>query len=274
MKINFKLIFTILMSLTLLNSCQIEKRHFRDGYNITSVFNSKKALKKESKTPQNSPSNEEQNQNSVYASSGNISEEIALTKEFKNFNQNKKSIEVGNGSEKFYETNKCDLITLKSGEDKSVKVIEVNDSEIKYKVCDNLDGPLFVTKKSDIFRITYSNGTVEVFDKNSPLNKDNYVNTSKTETENQGSQNQETNVLAIIGLIAGILAIITSIIPILGWFFGLLGFVLGLIAFNQIKKSPTKFKGLGLAKAAMICGGIGFVLGLGWFLLNLLILLS
>jgi hypothetical protein len=262
------------MSLTLLNSCQIEKRHFRDGYNITSVFHSKKALKKESKTPQNSPSNEEQNQNSVYASSGNISEEIALTKEFKNFNQNKKSIEVGNGSEKFYETNKCDLITLKSGEDKSVKVIEVNDSEIKYKVCDNLDGPLFVTKKSDIFRITYSNGTVEVFDKNSPLNKDNYVNTSKTETENQGSQNQETNVLAIIGLIAGILAIITSIIPILGWFFGLLGFVLGLIAFNQIKKSPTKFKGLGLAKAAMICGGIGFVLGLGWFLLNLLILLS
>jgi len=69
------------------------------------------------------------------------------------------------------------------------------------------------------------------------------------------------------------LAIITSIIPILGWFFGILGFVLGLIAFNQIKKSPTKFKGLGLANAAMICSGIGFMLGIGWFVLNLLILL-
>jgi hypothetical protein len=69
------------------------------------------------------------------------------------------------------------------------------------------------------------------------------------------------------------LAIITSIIPLLGWFFGILGFVLGLIAFNQIKNNPSKFKGLGLAKAAMICSGIGFMFGLGWFVLNLLILL-
>jgi hypothetical protein len=68
------------------------------------------------------------------------------------------------------------------------------------------------------------------------------------------------------------LAIITSIIPILGWFFGILGFVFDLIAFNQINKEPTKFKGLGLAKAAMICSGIGFVLGVGWFFLSLLLL--
>ena len=56
-----------------------------------------------------------------------------------------------------------DAITKKSGEDIQAKILEINQSEIKYKKFDNLDGPIFSLLKSDILLIRYSNGTKEIF---------------------------------------------------------------------------------------------------------------
>ena len=56
-----------------------------------------------------------------------------------------------------------DLITKRNGEDISAKILEVNQTEIKYKKFDNIDGPTFTVSKSEILIVRYENGTNEVF---------------------------------------------------------------------------------------------------------------
>jgi len=56
-----------------------------------------------------------------------------------------------------------DLITKKTGEDIQAKILEVGQTEVKYKKSDNLTGPTFSISKSDVIMIRYENGTKDVF---------------------------------------------------------------------------------------------------------------
>ncbi len=56
-----------------------------------------------------------------------------------------------------------DVITQKSGEDIQGKILEVNQTEIKYKKFDNQNGPTFTLLKSDVLMIRYENGTKDIF---------------------------------------------------------------------------------------------------------------
>ena len=42
------------------------------------------------------------------------------------------------------------------------KVLEIDDNNIKYKKFSNITGPTYVIKKSEVFKIKYSNGTSEI----------------------------------------------------------------------------------------------------------------
>ena len=55
-----------------------------------------------------------------------------------------------------------DVILLKDGSEIKAKVTEIGVQEIKYKKFDNLEGPVYTLKKSDVFMITYENGQKEV----------------------------------------------------------------------------------------------------------------
>jgi hypothetical protein len=57
-----------------------------------------------------------------------------------------------------------DLITKKDGNEIRAKVTEVDLEVIRYKQFDNQTGPTYVMSKSEIFRIKYENGRIEVFD--------------------------------------------------------------------------------------------------------------
>ena len=48
-----------------------------------------------------------------------------------------------------------DVITKKSGEDILSKILEVSQSEIRYKRFDNPDGPDYIILKSDVLMIRY-----------------------------------------------------------------------------------------------------------------------
>ena len=72
-----------------------------------------------------------------------------------------------------------DLITKRSGEDIQAKILEVNQTEIKYKKFDNQDGPTFTISKSDVLMVRYENGTNEVFTQTE----------NRTNNYNQGSNN-------------------------------------------------------------------------------------
>lgn len=56
-----------------------------------------------------------------------------------------------------------DIITMKDGSDIRAKVLEIGAREIRYVDFDNLDGPVYVLKKSEVFRIVYQNGKSELF---------------------------------------------------------------------------------------------------------------
>lgn len=56
-----------------------------------------------------------------------------------------------------------DTIRLVNKTIQVVKVIEIGINEIKYHRFDNIDGPVYVTSKSDIESIKYFNGQVESF---------------------------------------------------------------------------------------------------------------
>ena len=56
-----------------------------------------------------------------------------------------------------------DIVTKRDGSEFTAKVIEVGESEIKYKKFDNLEGPTYTIKVSDVFMVKYENGSKDVF---------------------------------------------------------------------------------------------------------------
>ncbi|ALW84723.1 hypothetical protein AUC43_06275 [Hymenobacter sedentarius] len=59
-----------------------------------------------------------------------------------------------------------DLLTKRTGEAVSVKVVEITPSEVKYRRTDNPDGPLISIWRSDVYTIRYANGTQELLNSN------------------------------------------------------------------------------------------------------------
>lgn len=57
-----------------------------------------------------------------------------------------------------------DVIILKDGDDIEAKVLEINESDIKYKKFSNVTGPTYTLKKSKIFMIRYESGDKDMFD--------------------------------------------------------------------------------------------------------------
>ena len=56
-----------------------------------------------------------------------------------------------------------DVLTKRNGEQLAVKVLEITQTEVKYRRTDNPDGPLISLWRSDVLTVRYANGTQEVF---------------------------------------------------------------------------------------------------------------
>jgi hypothetical protein len=56
-----------------------------------------------------------------------------------------------------------DIITLRTGEIINAKVSEVGVNEVRYFKSSNINGPVYVTVKTDISQIVYENGVKDVF---------------------------------------------------------------------------------------------------------------
>ena len=84
-----------------------------------------------------------------------------------------------------------DILTKKNGEDIKVKVIEINQTDIKYKKSDNPSGPTFVISKSDAMMIRYEDGTKDMF--NDVSNTNNSNNTNNSEMYSRGKEDAIMN---------------------------------------------------------------------------------
>lgn len=56
-----------------------------------------------------------------------------------------------------------DIITFTDGNSIKAKVIEMSDTEVKYYLVDDLEGPLYVKSTSKLYSITFKNGRIEKF---------------------------------------------------------------------------------------------------------------
>ncbi len=148
----------------------------------------------------------------------------------------------------------CDKITFLNGNEEDVKLIEIGDDCLKYRRCDNLDGPIYTISKSKIFMIVYSNGNKEVIEHEEEKQKSLENNIQTYNNQTNYSSEPETHGLAIASLVLGILG-----------FIPLAGVIFGAIAIEKIKKDPKRFKGKGIATA-------GFILSLAWLFLLILLL--
>jgi hypothetical protein len=106
-----------------------------------------------------------------------------------------------------------DTLTMRSGENIIVKIIEVGSTEVKYKKVTNLNGTMYSTLKSDLMLIRYENGSKDDF---SSIN----IESPKSDEYqyNQG-YNDATKYYKSYKL-ASTAVFFTSAFPLYGWFLG------------------------------------------------------
>ena len=129
----------------------------------------------------------------------------------------------------------CDNIILKDGKEISAKVLEVTPDLIKYKKCDNLEGPLFSINKSDVIMIRYSDGTKDIIKGN---------NNSKLESG-------RFDIYGLLALVFGVTALLTTIVYT--WIFSSVALVLGVIGlFKKNSRKTLSIIGLAFGLLAFI----------------------
>jgi hypothetical protein len=115
------------------------------------------------------------NQNLIYNDFKSVNLKLPAKKTIKTFKAIKKLID-----------NNCAKIIFKNGDEIEAKIIEITPDLVKYKKCDNLDGPLISEKKSALLMIRYENGTKDLFNNIEELSSDN-SSQSKAKTYNTNS---------------------------------------------------------------------------------------
>lgn len=145
----------------------------------------------------------------------------------------------------------CDVILLKSGSNISATQIEISEDEVKFKKCEDPEGPNYFVPISGIQQINYADGSTQSFDekKLAPTLQTVIQPAITNATE------PKTHVLSILSFIFGL-----GLNP-------LLGFIFGIIALKKIGKDPTRFKGMGLAS-------VGLVMSTIWLFLLIYLLLG
>jgi hypothetical protein len=145
------------------------------------------------------------------------------------------------------QVSKCDTIILKTGSVIFAKVEEISQTEVKYRRCDNLSGPLNTIIKSDVSSIRYINGTRDNF---TPVVDVTYTPAFSP----QNNLPQQTQGLAVAGFISSVVGLFIASIPL-----GLLAIIFGGISLKKIRRSQGRLRGRGLAIAGIVIGIIDVV---------------
>ena len=253
----------LLMSILLLCACSLEKRVHRPGYHISwnETENASNTQKFDTRT---------KDANDVSSSKDNTSGEGSNFINSKALSPITRSISqtlhnIGNAlpyKKKLLRNEAdsliaCDILTLNTGQDIEVKVLEVGTTIIKYRRCDNLDGPIVSINKSEAFMIKYSNGHKDVFAASQEV--------AGTPGKSSGFS---ADGLALASLILGILSLLVIYLAPL---FGLLALVLGALSLKQKDPRTDQKKAKTLSIIGMVCGGLSLLI-VGAYVLAVLLI--
>ncbi|MCX8143127.1 MAG: hypothetical protein N3F62_02590 [Bacteroidia bacterium] len=160
----------LILIIFIFDSCSFQKRLYRKGYYVDWTFSKNFVSKSIQQTEKQEVLYSENSlkPNQVF----NISNYLA-PKEIISTNDNRKTFNK-TSFKSYNKKDTCgDKLILKSGDEFVVKIIEISDKEIKYKRCDNYDGPLYTISKSKVYAIVYSNGITEHIIDDSIISKSN-----------------------------------------------------------------------------------------------------
>ncbi len=97
-----------------------------------------------------------------------------------------------------------DIILKNNTEEILAKVEEISETEIRYRLWDYLDGPIRVIKTSEVFRIKFSNGDIEVFNTTkSSDNVENQVFAPSSKSYKVGDVYRENGLLGVVVNVTG-----------------------------------------------------------------------
>lgn len=219
-----KRLLVLLITTALITSCSVMKRHYMGGFYVY----------KKSKT------------NSISLPSRtdpvhlHVAEIVSIPREIKDESILTSKTEFPEIKNHFINyTDPCgDIITLKNGEDLKCKVLEVGVNEIKYKLCDNMDGPIRIVSRKDVFSIKYANGIKEVI---------------KDAQQEQKPQSYSGNDKRMHwGAVAGFILSLVGV--------SVLGIIFSLIGVTAIRKHPEKYEGGLLATIGVFLGVVGLLI--------------
>ncbi|MCX8143128.1 MAG: energy-coupling factor transporter transmembrane protein EcfT [Bacteroidia bacterium] len=242
---NFYHYLLLLLTLFVNSDCSYQKRLYRKGYYVDWLS------QKHSSSQKNFSSAQKENsfisiisiENTLPSFPSNfIPNHFQVQEEYSTVVASQQSTQhfIKNKSSLLQDT--CgDKLILKSGDEYLVKIIEITEKEIKYKRCDNLDGPIYSVSKEKIYVIIYRNGYKE------------YIYTEQSSDDNVSKTSNKTKSYPV----SLILALVFSGLTII--YIGI--FLLPTIPFlarnarRLIQKYPDKYTGNGSAGCLMI-GGI------------------
>ncbi len=211
-------------------SCKVEKRIYRKGYHV--VWNHHKS------------NDQKQNNNTEVSATKIEAPEVVVVSASTNTFQN---TDIKAGSTIVIGKDTCgDVIYLKNGEKIKVKVLEVAHDIIKYKRCDNLDGPLFTVRKSSLAMLQYYNGIKEDL-------------TFEASTTLEQGQTRPTPAKKQNGM--GLAAFISAIAIFLSAGLTLpFAMIFGIISMGQFKREPDKYTDKWMPRVALIICAVLFFL--------------
>ncbi len=252
------------------SSCTIKKRAYRKGYYVEWNHHHSAIANTESKKPAVQIEPKQENvAKSKQEKADNNSEPALIAFSNKIIAQGGISIK----RKSLFSKDGCgDIIIMKNGDEVKCKVTEINETEVQYKRCDNLDGPIVIVKKQEIFKIKYANGSEELI-VGAP-------EVTKSPQKPNTIQHPKTEGNAITGFVFSMLALIIFLfmciiasvsieaggvgfvfglffLILLGFvyfLFALLGIILGGVALNAISDNKKNLLGRNLAIASVVIG--------------------
>lgn len=260
-------LFNIGILLLLIQSCSITKRHYLPGYSVEWQKNkvTERTADSDPWAPATGKNNTDVNSFDDARSPDEMPVSASIDKS-ESYNNSSKTFLKLSSQKKHKSIEECDVIALKNNEEISAKVLEISQTEIKYKKCDNLNGPTFIIPKSNVAKIKFSNGTIEVINSiNSKAEESDYYSPASKPEIQPYSGEIIINRYALASMILAVVSIfVFPLVP--------LPIIFGIIALKQIKRNPEAYTGKGMAIFGIILGGIIVLALLALFLLFLLLL--
>lgn len=137
---------------------------------------------------------------------------------------------------------KCDTLVFRNGDRQVVHVREISQFTVRYNRCENPDGPVYTVSTGELFMIKYPNGTRDFFSEATPEIRQSEVLTPQVEG------------LGLAGFISSLTGLFVFGIPL-----GFLAVIFGSVSMGKHRRNPGKFKGRGLAMAAVIIGLVDII---------------